>query len=140
MDKAMELVEQLATKLGVAAEYLWAVLVKQQYVDGIADIILVVFGIAVMIVLIIGAPKLTAKYLNEYTQLRDDRLKNRGYSFSSIEEDHCKEMYEIIPYLAFTIGLCVFIFTLCFVVSGVKQVINPEYYALKEVLDTISAG
>ena len=142
MDKAMELVEQLATKLGVAAEYLWTVLIKQQYADGIVDIILAVFGVGVLIMLMVGAPKLTTKYLNEYIQLKEDRIKNGSgyhgsYFTSSIREDHCKEMYEQIPCWAVAIGIIVLVATLLFIVFGVKQVINPEYFALKEVLNAI---
>lgn len=142
MDKAMELVEQLATKLGVAAEYLWAVLIKQQYADGIVDIILAAFSFIVLVVVTIYVPKLYTKYFNEYKQLREDRINNGtgylgSYTTSSLREDHCRDMYEAVRAWGIAISIAVFILMMVYAVSGVKQVINPEYYALKEVLDTI---
>jgi hypothetical protein len=145
MDKAMELVEQLAIKLGVAAEYLWAVLIKQQYADGIVAIVLAVFLFVVLVVIMTVAPKLYVKYSNEYEQLREDRIKNgTGYLgshiTSSVREDHCNNMADTIQTWSIAIGIAAFILIMIFTVCGVKQIINPEYYALKEVLNAISAG
>lgn len=52
MDKAMEMLEQLASQLGVAVEYLWTTLVKQQYVEGVTNIVMAVIGAIAIIVLL----------------------------------------------------------------------------------------
>ena len=75
MDKAMEMLEQLASQLGVAVEYLWTTLVKQQYVEGVTDIILSVFGIIVIVLLVIFAPKITKFASAKHKELANDRRK-----------------------------------------------------------------
>ena len=44
--KIFEVLEQLGTKLGVASEHLWKVLVRQQYVDGVELILMGAFSAA----------------------------------------------------------------------------------------------
>lgn len=145
MDKAMEMLEQLASKLGVAVEYLWATLVKQQYVEGVTDIILSVFGIVVIVLLVIFAPKITKSASAKHKELANDRRKNGtgydgSYSVSSFEEDHYRNLSQSVPTISIVIGCIVFVLTAMFLVFGVQQLLNPDYFALKEVLNTISGA
>ena len=145
MDKAMEMLEQLASKLGVAVEYLWTTLVKQQYVEGVTDIILSVFGIIVIVLLLIFAPKITKSASTKYKELANDRRKNGtgyngSYSVSSFEEDHYRNLSQSVLTVSIVIGCIVLVLTAMFLVFGVQQLLNPDYFALKEVLNTISGS
>ena len=145
MEKAMELIEQLANQLGVAVEYLWATLIKQQYAEGITSLVWVVFGIVMMIIIAIYAPKLTKKADEKYKNLVIDRKTNStGFSgttwLSSIEEDNWDNYRKAIPICAFIIFIIMFFMTACNVEMGVQKLINPDYFALKEILDVISSA
>lgn len=145
MDKAMEMLEQLAIKLGVAVEYLWTTLVKQQYVEGVTDIILSVFGIIVIVLLVIFAPKITKSASAKHKELANDRRKNGtgyngSYSESNFEEDHYRNLSQSVPIVSIVIGCIVLVLTAMFLVFGVQQLLNPDYFALKEVLNTISGS
>lgn len=145
MEQAMNLVEQLAIKLGVAVEHLWEILVKQQYAEGVIDIVLSVLCVGILIAIIVYAPKLTVNYTNEYKRLVEDRKTNgTGYlgskTISSCEEDRYNNLRKSIPTYAIVIGTVVFVLTVIFIVSGIQQIINPEYFALKEVLNCIKYG
>ncbi|MBV5347541.1 hypothetical protein JZU46_04920 [bacterium] len=117
-DNTTKLLEQLAQKLGTTAEYLWSVLVKQAFVSAITDLIYVV------IILFAG-----------YGLFRLHKL------FSKVEEngDCIYEDYEdvtIKPMIIVT-SIWAFLFILCFFSIGniINGFINPEYWALNEVLD-----
>lgn len=145
MDKAMEMLKQLANKLGVTIEYLWTTLVKQQYVEGVTDIILSVFGIIVIVLLIIFAPKITKSASDKHKELANDRRKNGtgyngSYSVSSYEEDHYRNLSQYVSIVSIVIGCIVLVLTAMFLVFGVQQLLNPDYFALKEVLNTISGS
>lgn len=145
MKEAMNLVEQLAIKLGVAVEHLWAILVKQQYAEGVIDIVLSVLCVGILIAIIVYAPKMTSHMFNEYIRLAEDRKTNgTGYNGSrsvpSCEEDRYNNLRKSIPTYAIVIGTVVFVLTVIFIISGIQQIINPEYFALKEVLNCIKYG
>lgn len=145
MEQAMNMVEQLAVKLGVAAEHLWTILVRQQYAEGVIDIILAALCVIILITTIVYAPKLTEHMSNEYKRLAEDRkINGTGYLGSkhtpSCEEDRYNSLRKNIPAIAVTVGCLSLIFIIMFIVSGVQQIINPEYFALKEILDCIKYG
>ncbi|MCP9283002.1 hypothetical protein [Bacillus safensis] len=118
MDKAMAYIDKLAAKLGVAAEHVYGVLVKQAVVGGVLSTLM-------MIVAIIVAVFLT-KSLAE---------KSREY------QKHVGE-YGLNPYQVihwFTVFALV-VLSIAALTNGpdmVGKIINPEYYAIKEILDTI---
>lgn len=145
MEQAMNLVEQLADKLGVAVEHLWRILIKQQYAEGVIDIVLSVLCVGILIAIIIYAPKLTVHYTNEYKRLVEDRKTNgTGYNGSksvpSFEEDRYNDLRKSIPTYAIVVGTVVFVLTVIFIVCGIQEIINPEYFALKEILNCIKTG
>ncbi|WP_350303593.1 hypothetical protein [Bacillus pumilus] len=114
MDKALAYIDKLATNLGVAAEHVYGVLVKQAVVNG---------GVAIgaSLVLLLIAIVIPVLCMQE-----------------------AKRRKGVIPDgLAIAFGWCVFaavfmlILSLVIGVIGIKSVLNPEYYAIKEILDTI---
>lgn len=118
MDKAMEYIDKLAEKLGVAAEHVYGVLVKQQMVSGVIGI----FGmIAAIIFLGIVFTKLLKK---------------------GIEHNKVLDSFDTSPYtlvaIFFGAVLGITVIVSFFVIPiGINQIINPEYYAIKEIIDTI---
>ena len=106
--KALEVVDTLATKLGVAVPHIWEVLIKQQYVAGVELLLTGLFcGIG-------------AWYCKKFAQwgheTDDDPALTAGIIMG---------------------GLLAIISVLC-LVSSLGNFINPEYYALKDILDMIN--
>jgi hypothetical protein len=146
MEKALELVEQLAVKLGVAAEYLMTVLVKQQYAEGITSLIMAGVDLFIIVAMLIFIPKVTKKIYSEYERLRTGRLNREitgydgSYFVSSGKEDFFGTMTYIIPIASVILGIVLLACGIDSIKIGVQQLINPEYFAFKEILDVISAG
>lgn len=145
MEQALELVEQLAVKLGVAVEYLMTVLVKQQYAEGITSLIMAGVCLLIIIAMLVVIPKVTKEMNSEREKLRADRLKNGtgyegSYSVSSGKENFFATMTYAIPIGAVVFSIALLACGIDNIKIGVQQLINPEYFALKEILDVISAG
>ena len=143
MDKVMELLEQLANSLGVAVEYLWTTLVKQQYVEGVTNLAMAVIGVIVTIVLLCYAPRATRYFSNQHKELAEDRKKNGtgycgSYSVPSCKEDFCNVLQFAIPIAGFISTLIIISCVTDDIKFGIQQLLNPDYFALKEVLDAIS--
>ncbi|MEK4789468.1 MULTISPECIES: hypothetical protein [Bacillus] len=126
MDKAMAYIDKLAAKLGVAAEHVYGVLVNQSYVFGIINIIvgaILLAGFAVLLRLnyLIIAKGECPSWGEEKTIYYKLREAGAGMIFIVII---------IVTILAVIFGMIALF-------SGIMQALNPEYYAIKEILDTI---
>lgn len=108
--------DAMAEKLGVAAQYLWGVVVKQAYVEGITDLIVtVVLAIAATI-----AIKLCIKW---HYKIIEDRWDDISY----------------LPFTFAVIGIVVLLgIALGNLVDGVQHIANPAYFALKLLGEAIS--
>ncbi|QNH48715.1 MULTISPECIES: hypothetical protein [unclassified Bacillus (in: firmicutes)] len=111
MDKAMAYIDKLAAKLGVAAEHVYGVLVKQAVANGVANILAGIGLIAIAIT-----------YVLIVLHLRD-RFDVSAWAVVGI----VAVLTVVTPVFA---GFPI-------LSEGIKAVINPEYYAIKEILDTI---
>lgn len=145
MDKAMEMLEQLASQLGVAVEYLWTTLVKQQYVEGVTNIVMAVIGAIAIIVLLRYLPRATKFFNSKYKELGEDRRKNGtgyngSYSLSGFEEDFYGFLTKVVPIVGCIVIFIVVMSTVGDIKYGIQQLFNPDYFALREVLDTISGS
>ena len=143
MDKAMELLEQLAYRLGIAVEYLWSTLVKQQYVEGVTNITMAGIGIIVIIVLLCYIPRATKFAANQHKELEEDRRKNGtgysgSYSISGHKEDYYHGLKIAIPIFGVVIITIMIVCVTSNIKDGIQQLLNPDYFALKEILNTIS--
>ncbi len=98
----------LSQKLGVAAEHVYGVLVKQQIVEGI-------FSIVAIVLCIIGI-FIASKAIR--------------YGFS-IYEKHEDTSFLIVT-VAST-GIAIMLMASAFNTSGVLKIVNPEYYAIQEI-------
>jgi len=110
-EKAIELLEQLAVQLGTTAEYLWGVLVRQAYVNAIISIIIEI----VFFIFIATYIKLLIKYIHK-----------------SDSDD-----YGIPLFIGGFISIIMFGFMIGGILDIVTGFVNPEYWALKEILRLI---
>ncbi len=108
-----ELVEALkpvAAKMGVAAERLYGVLVRQSIADSVAYMI--GWGIVGLFGLYMG---------------------NKLREFGAVKQNSCEEA---CVFGWFITGLSVFILSMT-VTCNISGIINPEYYAIKTLLDAV---
>lgn len=105
-------IDAIGAKLGVAADHLWPILVRQSYATAVMGVIGAIFATAVAVRLYTWIPGLHAK--------SDDD----GYFFA-----------EFLAVAGF-IGCCAL--TLIFLLGAAGRFINPEFYALRSVLDMLT--
>ena len=115
-ERTLQLVEALAAKLGTTAEYLWGVLLSQAPIHGVVTLLLAIGSILLATLLTVAAVV--------YSKRRD--------------EDGCRVMSEGLVMLS-TMGLLLlWLFVLSFVATqtqgGIIALLNPEYWALMQVL------
>jgi hypothetical protein len=114
------LLEKLATKLGTTSEYLWGVLIRQAAISATTDLIYVILigclGVAIW--------KLHKRFLKK--------------------DAHGDTVYENNEGLVVTPMLCaaiIFGFAAIWAFFAIGDIftayLNPEYWALKEILDTV---
>lgn len=113
MDKEiMKVVDKIAEKLGVAAERVYDVLVHQAFTYGIVKLTI---SFAVFLTLF-----LIMKYC-----LKQNKVWSEDPEFAGVG---------II--IAVICGILMLI-TSFFIASGILHIVNPEYYALKDIMDMI---
>ena len=116
-EQATKLLEQLAQKLGTTVEYLWGILIQQAQVDAFVNL---GYLIILIIAWIIGV-KLHF-YLSKNEKYEKD---NTGLAWAAI--------MIIFAMILIPVSIVMFFF-LGNIVTGL---INPEYWALKQVLNLI---
>lgn len=110
-----ELIQDLATELGVRADHLWEVLITQAYVQGVIN--LVACGI-IVIITVIG---FVITY-RRYSKCGD----------KCVQED--RGITAFIFALVMLVALCVCI---PIGVNSITNFINPEYWALERILNKV---
>ncbi|AOZ62183.1 hypothetical protein QCM8_265 [Bacillus phage QCM8] len=123
MDRADKLggfIDELAKQLGVAATHVYEVLVKQQYVEGIS--LGVKSGITILLILL--------------TWYLVNKLVFKKYEFIEDETG--------LGFLVWILGVILAFVTLMFAIDivgditlAVKKLMNPEYYALQDLMDFV---
>jgi TRAP-type C4-dicarboxylate transport system permease small subunit len=116
-EKVTQYIDALAAKLGVAAEHVYGVLVRQQVADGVVGLSIFAFLLVLLVISIYLAIKFISKSENG--------------------EDVEGFIAGAFGFAAIIIGAIVLIQVIFFVPSDIKQLINPEYYAIREILDAI---
>jgi hypothetical protein len=118
----LKAVEALANKLGTTAEYLWGVLIKQAQVEFIIGIILSVL----MLVLLVTGFKLLKWALGRDS----DGIKRLDYMNSD------QENKAIACLIAGGFFLLVSVIALpIFIIDTISIGLNPEYWALSQILN-----
>ncbi|MDQ0270764.1 hypothetical protein [Cytobacillus purgationiresistens] len=137
--KATEYIDAIAANLGVAAEHVYGLMVQQKFTEGVAETIV---GVLMLILFIVTLTLVIGAYLNpKYKTVGD------GYLKAEVPSNIYAKVYElidrtdgfahmiIVPFLLLT----ALFGTLC-IYSGILTLINPEYYAIKEILDAFGGG
>jgi Na+-driven multidrug efflux pump len=103
----------LAQKLGVAAEHVYATLIRQQVTEGIYSIVVISLCIIGLLFVV--------------------KLIKFGLKASRDGEEEASIFIWIISLVLALIALCI-LFTFS---SDVMKLFNPEYYAIQEVIEMI---
>lgn len=109
--KVSEYIDAIAAKLGVAAEHVYDVLLRQQVVDGVTT--LVSYAVALPLI------ALSIRFLYK---------KSDKYDLN------------IFGILAIVMSVVFGLFLICGFVDcsdAVKKLANPEYYAIKEIIKAV---
>jgi len=118
MDQITKLLEQLAIKLGTTVEYLWGVLIKQAHVNAIVNLTFVGVSGLVIVIGLMFIPKII-KLDNEKRTWDEMSIRNTTW---------------IIYGIVNTILLLILVMCL---VPAITQLLNPEYWALQEILNKL---
>lgn len=124
-NQIVQVIDALSGKLGVAAEHLYPLMIRQSYISGIKAIVWVLISIVVMI----AYAKLILYYFAPY---KDNITRYRECSRNDTE---------ILPFTLTLVGSyvacgAVAIFCVC-INTAVNALSNPEWYAIKELLSQI---
>ncbi len=116
MKEIAPLLEKLAVPLNTTVEYLWATLVRQAPISSIINIIeWVIMGVVTWL-----AWKVFKKIWKEAYDKNWD------------------EVWLILPIIIGVVFLIFWIMIICTIPSTIAGFINPEYWALKQLLDAVS--
>lgn len=119
MDFKQELLtrlDALAAKLGTTGAYLWSVLVRQAYLQGVVDLIEAIICFVVCVVCVYFFKKFLPKTM--------ETSFNDGFYFLSV----------MVAAITFCFSLLLGISLLS---DSIMELNNPAYYALHEVLQTL---
>lgn len=136
LSKVGDVVQTLAEKLGVAAEHVYGVLIKQQIVIGISG------TVATLFVWIIAGFILRAYFKDDpitvtercYTMNHDFKYRNRM--------DYLLTRGDGIPAILIGVlgGSLFCVISVMFFTVFLPHLINPEYYAIKDIMNMINGG
>lgn len=117
-----EALQQLADALNTTVEYLYPFLIRQAYVVGFQTVIAWLIPLVILLVVYKMATK-------------EKREANKGKEYDSwVWED------EGIPYII-AMGVLIFISiitTMIMIAVAPTALLNPEYWALKEIIDSVT--
>lgn len=116
-EAAKPALDSLAAKLGVAAGHMWAVLVRQAYVDAFSNLVFM----AIIAVMWFYAIKGYARYRKLDSRVREDVFEDWIFAF----------VFGGIIFGILTIAAVAALFI------SIGELVNPEYYAIKTVLDAL---
>lgn len=120
LQKGEALIRDFAKTLGSTASHVYEVLVKQQFVEGVS----MVLWIILMPLFILFIVKFFGFIFEKCKQNFE-----KGY-------DYKESCYFISGISTFIVGLFMF-FTLMVAMDGIKRLINPEYYAIEFIVDSV---
>ena len=115
-----ELIKQLAEKLGTTTEYLWSVLIRQAFIEGIENILVVAFAIITLF-------SLYRFYKWAYKKDADD--------YNWFEKIDAPELVYIITGV---IGVFLLIMIPVCIIEAFDCFLSPEYWALSHVLKSVT--
>ena len=115
-EKVFEIIDALAAQLGVAKEFVWALLVRQQYVEAAQ----LAIGVICCVVALVYTIPICSKGFNE--------------KYTTGDADAAAAIIGLFV----SVGASIYI--LCGSIACVGRLLNPEYYALKDILNMVTGG
>ena len=126
-EKAFEYIDAIAANLGVAAEHVYGALLKQAMVSGLRSVVYIIICLAVSYAII--------KVLKRvYSDVKEDE---EGLFIDS----YGVTLGGVFALIFGGIALVIMFFVIMADISNASTaLLNPEYWALKEILDTIKGA
>ena len=126
-EKAFEYIDAIAANLGVAAEHVYGALLKQAMVSGLRSVVYIIICLAVSYAII--------KVLKRvYSDVKEDEEGLFVDSFGVT-------LGGVFALVFGGIALVIMFFVIMSDISNATTaLLNPEYWALKEILDTIKGA
>ncbi len=112
-------IEEGLTKIAPGA---WEIIIRQQY----ADVAGYLLGVIIIIIILCYSKKFL-------TTMRDKKDKNGNIIQKGYAEEWGYDNEMTVRALLIVAIIISIIFLICFLVIGTKVLINPEYYAIKEM-------
>lgn len=120
-DKTLELLNRLADKFGTTVEHLWGVLVRQAVISAVTEIVMALAMVAAWVWLF--------RFVRSKTTAPKETPENR-YPHAEWEDAGA-----LIAWLVAALALLlVTIQVYCAATTGLTALLNPEYWALKQLL------
>jgi len=123
MDRADKLggfIDELAKQLGVAATHVYEVLVKQQFVDGVSLLIKAIIWVAIVSLVWFIVNKFVIKNWKRWDRHEEVQFL-LGIVIAAAIVMSCIVGWNVVDW----------------VTLGIKKLLNPEYYALQDLMDFI---
>jgi|GEM_PF-4565739 len=124
--------DAIANKLGAAAEYVMAALVKQQVIAGTAALGVWVLIVLLDVVLIIG----TVRAHKKHTRLVDEYYDDRNNRRETRAENACAVFMGLVV-VSITLSIVLLIALAAVVPDAIGKILNPSYYALKDIVQAV---
>ena len=127
-ERAFEYIDSIAANLGVAAEHVYGALLKQAMVSGVRSVVYIILCLAVVYMVILLLKKV-------YTDVKDGNNNSiflDGWEISAAGIT-----------ASFAGGIALFILFIAIIANisnASTALLNPEYWALKEILNTIKGA
>ncbi len=134
INKVDQYIQQMAESLGVAAEHVYGILVKQQIVFGVMSVGGALLSLTLLILFLMFISKAFKEADIEETNYRFSSSKRANNFYGSV----VISMREGYPTYWFPLGMLAIltlILLILAIISGIPHILNPEYYAIKEIMD-----
>ncbi|WP_135553304.1 hypothetical protein [Paenibacillus cymbidii] len=118
-DKVFEYIDALAAKLGVAAEYVFTLMIRQMVMEGIVYICV---SVVLLVASILGARKLYAFWREKDFEIED-----------------CEGLAIFSVLLGIAMLVTIIVVTTIVLPESIMKLTNPGYYALKEILEAFGS-
>lgn len=123
-DKMTQYLEQMAVQLGIAAEHVYGVLIAQAYAQGVRDTIMGGSVTLIMFVAIVSGLVLLWK-----------AYEAKGRDLDELMWKHTGAVVWSFVAIVFS-GVILIIFA-TMLSDGILMILNPEYYAIREIMNVI---
>lgn len=126
-EKAFEYIDAIAANLGVAAEHVYGALLKQAMVSGLRSVVYIIICLAVSYVII----KMLKRIYSDVKE-GEDGIFVDSYGVS---------LGGVFALIFGGVAIVIMFFVIMTEISNATTaLLNPEYWALKEILDTIKGA